>query len=78
MWVKYVVVDSFATRVFPKDCIDKKSISSSTTKAVKEVFPGCAVSVWDGEFWDEVGESTEALLIEGASLKAVLPGKDGN
>ena len=71
MRVKYVVVNSLTTRVEPKDCIDRKRISSSNTTAVKEAFPGCAVSVWDDGAWNEVDEFTEALVVEGASLKVV-------
>ena len=71
MRINFVVVDSFTTRVEPIDCTDTKRIFSSTTEAVKKAFPGCAIFVWDGEAWSEVDESTEALLVEGASLKVV-------
>ena len=71
------MVDSLTTRVLPTDCIDKKQISSGTIEAVKEAFTGCAVSVWDGDFWVEIVESTQALLVEDASLKEVLPAPAG-
>lgn len=78
MRVKFVVVDSLTTRVDPKDCNLKKRISSSTSEAVKEAFPGCTIFVWDGEAWNEVDESTEALVIEGASLLVVQPAPAGD
>ena len=71
IWIKFIVVDSLTKKVLPKDCMVKKCISSGTTEAVKEAFPGCAVSVWDGKLWREVNEDTEALVVEDASLKAV-------
>ena len=77
MRVNYAIVDSWTTKVEPKDCHSTRYISSSTTKAVKEAFPGCAVSVWDGGAWNEVEDYTEALVVEGASLKAVQPAPAG-
>ena len=73
MRVKYVLVDTLVIRVFPKDCIIETHVPSSTTTAVKDAFPGCAISVWDGEAWNPVDGSTEALMVEGASLKVVQP-----
>ncbi len=78
MRVKVVVVNDFITRVEPKHCIDTKFVSSSTAKSVEQAFPGCNVSVWDGELWDEVDESTEALVVEGSSLKVVQAAPAGD